>query len=438
MKCRPMRNFLSVLFSLILVMNLYPISSASASETGTVNVKVVLRKTASQSSEALQTLPAGEEVSVLGSSGDWYHVRYGNFAGYIMQQFVVLSDTSVIANQEAIEALGDAPGPLYIGDQGADVKKLQKALIILGCYSMKADGVYGNGTTTAVALFQQTNDLEPDGIAGKNTIRAIFGSCASTADITVSGLSAEDENEYTAEDSSTSTKNVVSSYAEIGSVPSACKEGDSGKNVIKVQQALYLLGYYTGEIDGNYGARTTAAVKHFQKNRGMNQDGIAGSATIRVLFSGTDTTSASSSSSSSSGKYETIVLDWFEDNVSAVIPKNAKFTIKDVKTGKTFQAVRWSGVNHLDAEPATAEDTATMKSIYGGSWSWSRRAILILYKNKVYAASMNGMPHGTTTIDDNNFDGHFCIHFKNSRTHGTDVVDSAHQAAVTAASKATW
>jgi len=441
MKYRRLQVFASVLFLLVLVINLYPISSASASEAGTVNVKVVLRESATKNSVALQTLPAGEEVTVLSSSGDWYRVRYGNYTGYIMQQYVDLGGTSVLANQDAIEDLGDAPGPLNIGDQGPDVKKLQKALIILGCYTMKADGVYGNGTTTAVALFQQANNLDSDGIAGKKTIRAIFGSCASEADITVSGKSTEDEGEEdeNEEETSTSTKNVVSSYAEIGSVPDACKEGDSGKDVLKVQQALYLLGYYNSEIDGDYGAQTTAAVMHFQKNRGMKQDGIAGSATIRVLFSGTGTTSSSSSSSSSSSTtYKTIVLDWFEDNVSAVIPKHAKFTIKDVKTGKTFQAVRWSGVNHLDAEPATAEDTATMKSIYGGSWSWSRRPILILYKNKVYAASMNGMPHGTTTIDDNNFDGHFCIHFKNSKTHETDVVDSAHQAAVTAASKATW
>ena len=51
---------------------------------------------------------------------------------------------------------------------------------------------------------------------------------------------------------------------------------------------------------------------------------------------------------------------------------------------------------------------------------------------------MNGMPHGTTTISDNDFEGHFCIHFKNSKTHETEVVDDDHQAAVTVASKATW
>ncbi|HPF88386.1 MAG TPA: peptidoglycan-binding protein [Candidatus Limiplasma sp.] len=435
----PSKFLTIVLLSLCIIV--LPLFSALATDIGYINVKVVLREESSKTSKALQTLPEGEKVTVLRTSGEWYRVRYGNFTGYIMQQYVDMSDSSVIANQDKIDDLGDAPGALNIGDEGNDVKKLQKALAILGYYTMKADGIYGNGTTTAVALFQQANDLYEDGIAGKHTITAIFGSCARTSDITVSGSDAvgsEDDDQYESVASSTSTKNVVSSYAEIGSVPDACSEGDSGSDVIKVQQALYLLGYYNSVIDGDYGTQTVEAVKHFQKNRGMKQDGIAGTSTIRVLFSGMTTEASSSSSSSSSTTYETLVLDWFEDNVSAVIPKHATFTIKDVRTGKTFKAKRWSGVNHLDAEPLTAEDTATMKSIYGGSWSWSRRPILILYKNKVYAASMNGMPHGTTTISGNNFDGHFCIHFKNSKTHETEKVDSAHQACVTEASKATW
>ncbi len=435
MKCHPSRSMLTFLFTLVLIFSLLPMHLAAASEVGVTNAKVVLRKSSSQSSDALQTIPQGDEVSVLSASGDWFRVRYGNFTGYIMQQYVNLSADSVLNHQGEIAALGSVPGALQIGDEGPDVKKLQKALAILGYYDLKADGIYGKGTTTAVALFQQANHLTADGIAGKRTVSAIFGSCASKADITssVSASSQNDQNEN--ETVSVSTKNVVSSYAEIGTVPSACKEGDSGKNVIKVQQALYLLGYYNGVIDGDYGAQTTEAVMRFQKNRGMKQDGVAGSATIRVLFSGTQT---KTTETTASGSYKTIVLDWFEDNVSALIPRHAKFTIKDVRTGKTFTAIRWSGVNHLDAEPATAADTATMKSIYGGAWSWSRRPILILYKNKVYAASMNGMPHGTSTIDDNDFEGHFCIHFKNSKTHDTEVVDADHQSAVTSAGKATW
>ena len=51
---------------------------------------------------------------------------------------------------------------------------------------------------------------------------------------------------------------------------------------------------------------------------------------------------------------------------------------------------------------------------------------------------MNGMPHGTQTIKDNNFDGHFCIHFYGSKTHGTKKVDEMHQNCVAEAMKHTW
>jgi peptidoglycan hydrolase-like protein with peptidoglycan-binding domain len=443
------RRFIACALISALLCGFAPATRALAETIGTLNARVVMRKTADQDAKALQTLPEGDTVTVLGISGSWYKVRYGSFTGYVMKKYVKVSASSVVANASKIEALGDAPGALHMGDEGDDVKKLQKALRILG-YSLDADAVYGDGTTAAVALFQQAEGLEADGVAGKATITAIFGSCAKTADITASGddaaassasssSSSSSTSSSSSSSSSSSDDKTVSSIAAIGSTPSPCKAGDSGKNVTKIQQALEVLGYYSGSIDGDYGENTVSAVKRFQKNRGMKQDGVAGAATIRVLFGTTSSSSSSSSSKATVTKtYKTEVLDWFADDVTSVIPKGAKFTIKDVRTGKTFTARRWSGVNHLDAEPLTADDTATMKSIYGGAWSWNRRAILILYKGHVYAASMNGMPHGTTTIDDNNFDGHFCIHFKNSKTHGTERVDEAHQKAVTAASKATW
>ena len=42
---------------------------------------------------------------------------------------------------------------------------------------------------------------------------------------------------------------------------------------------------------------------------------------------------------------------------------------------------------------------------------------------------MNGMPHGSGPLD-NGFSGHHCIHFVNSRTHGTNRVCPLHQAAI--------
>ena len=40
------------------------------------------------------------------------------------------------------------------------------------------------------------------------------------------------------------------------------------------------------------------------------------------------------------------------------------------------------------------------------------------------------MPHGDQTITDNGYDGQFCLHLYNSRTHGSDSINSEHQKAI--------
>jgi len=435
------RSLFSRLVSAFLILLLFisfslPEAMAASGNTGTTTAKVVLRKSADKDSKALQTIPEGEEVDLLGTSGSWYKVRYGNFSGYVMKKYVKASKTSTVANEEKIEALGDPPGAMRIGDNNSDVKKLQKALKILGYYDGDIDGDYGKGTTAAVKAYQEDHKLEADGVAGRSTVKSIFGSCASTSmNAELNGSSSGKRSTSNTSSSSTSKYKTVDSIADIGSAPSPTKEGSSGTDVVKLQQALEYLGYYDGAIDGDYGSGTVAAVKKFQTKRGLKADGVAGVGTLKVIFG---SSAYKTSSSSSSKTYKTETLDWFKDDVTRVIPKNARFTIKDVNTGKTFEAVRWSGSNHIDAEPRTASDTKTMKAIYGGSWSWRRRPILIMYNGHVYAASMNGMPHGTSTISGNNFNGHFCIHFKNSKTHETKKVDSEHQNAVDRAAKATW
>ena len=418
---------LAILFSSLTIPD-----RASAATKGVTNAKVVLRKSASTKSQALQTVYKGTEITILDAKDDWYKVRYGRFTGYMMKKYVtangsVFSSSSSSGSSssaaEKIKALGSAPGPMYKGDENSDVKKLQQALQILGYYKGRIDGDYGDETAAAVKSYQKKNGLEADGFAGKLTVTKLFGSCRSNS------LTKQKETASgTAQETTTKKYSTVSSISKIGSAPSATEKGSTGTNVVKLQQALEVLGYYKGEIDGEYGNVTVDAVKRFQKKNGLYVDGVAGPITIKQMFG---------KSAVSSGEYLTETLDWYKDNVGKVIPKKAVFTVKDVKTGKTFEMVRWSGGDHMDAEPRTKKDTETLKSIYGGSFSWDRRAILILYKDHVYAASMNGMPHGTSTIS-NNFDGHVCIHFKNSRTHETDRVDSDHQKAVNKASNAKW
>ncbi len=61
--------------------------------------------------------------------------------------------------------------------------------------------------------------------------------------------------------------------------------GSRGEKVEKLQKRLLELGYYDGEIDGQFGPGTKGAVIEFQKNNGLDADGLAGSETLNQLYS---------------------------------------------------------------------------------------------------------------------------------------------------------
>ncbi len=284
------------------------------------------------------------------------------------------------------------------GATGSAVKDLQTKLKKLGFYNASIDGDYGDTTVAAVKAFQKKHNLTADGVAGSETLKKL-------------------DTAYKNADSNTSTDD------------DSLRKGATGTAVKTLQTNLKKLGFYTAYVDGSFGATTESAVKAFQKKYGLTADGVAGSATLKKIESAV--------ASASSGKITTERLDWFNGGKN-VIPNGAVFQIKDVSTGLIFSARRQSGGNHMDAEPLTAEDTAILKKINGGTFSWRRRAVLVKYNGHVYAASIYSEPHGTNTILDNNFDGQFCLHFYGSKTHGTDRVDADHQKCVEQAMKATW
>ena len=59
------------------------------------------------------------------------------------------------------------------GSRGAEVKKIQEKLKRWGYYKGNIDSIYGSQTVSAVKYFQRKNGLTVDGIAGKNTLRAM-------------------------------------------------------------------------------------------------------------------------------------------------------------------------------------------------------------------------------------------------------------------------
>ncbi|PLT28868.1 hypothetical protein [Peribacillus deserti] len=118
------------------------------------------------------------------------------------------------------------------------------------------------------------------------------------------------------------------------------------------------------------------------------------------------------------------LLPWEE--ATQLIPKKTKFTLIDVETGLHFKVQRRAGNQHADVQPLTVKDTKIMKNIYGGNWSWKRRAVIVLVNDQMIAASMHGMPHGAGALQ-NKFPGHFCVHFYGSTTHRLKNEDPIHK-----------
>ena len=232
----------------------------------------------------------------------------------------------------------------------------------------------------------------------------------------------------------------ASSYASSGSSSgTAYKVGDTGATVSWIQQRLKDLGMYSGEVTGHYGTKTARAVTAFQEKRGLTADGIVGSKTMAAL-QGYDTDSGSSNVVVTGTVYN---LNWFKaknagklGDYGLTARKTAK--LKDLKTGETLNIYIQSAGNHLDVEPAAANDTRTLCDIYGVSSAsyinYVRRPMLIETSNGYkFVCSIYGTPHGQQDITNNNFPGQFCLHFQGSKTHNSDKVDADHQACISQA-----
>lgn len=208
--------------------------------------------------------------------------------------------------------------------------------------------------------------------------------------------------------------------------------GTEGDDVASVQQRLKDLDYFKYTATGYFGNITKKAVEEFQKDHELGVDGIVGKATLEALNVSHD--SEKQISRGSERRLDFAELEWFK-GINNVVSIGTIMKITDVETGQKFLAKRTYGVNHADSETLTKEDTAIMKGLYNNKWSWDRRSIVVEINNLRLPASMAGMPHSLDSINDNNMEGHFDIHFLNSRTHGTNKIDPDHQDAVKTASE---
>lgn len=64
------------------------------------------------------------------------------------------------------------------------------------------------------------------------------------------------------------------------------KDGSHGAAVRHVQELLIEQGFLEGDADGDCGPLTVAAIKKFQKSRGLTEDGVCGDGTYYYLSDG--------------------------------------------------------------------------------------------------------------------------------------------------------
>lgn len=139
------------------------------------------------------------------------------------------------------------------GSTGLRVKEVQLRLKTLGYYSGALGEVFNNETTAAVKSFQRFYGLTPDGIVGPQTWAALDNAFSGTP---------------------TPPTQIPSTTLQ---------EGNTGEDVVLLQDKLRVLQYYFGESSGIFDSTTTLAVRNFQKAYGLEVNGIVDPQTWNIL-----------------------------------------------------------------------------------------------------------------------------------------------------------
>ncbi|MDD3336699.1 MAG: peptidoglycan-binding protein [Eubacteriales bacterium] len=310
------------------------------------------------------------------------------------------------------------------GYTGADVTAVQTRLKELGYYTSTIDGVYGTGSIAAVKLFQQTNGLSADGLAGSRTFSTLFSSSALAAGSSSSSGSTSGSTSDSGSGSGTTTDNGGSSSSGSTSTDSTyvtLSYGSTGSDVKRLQQALKNLNYNVG-VDGDYGALTQTAVAAFQKQNGLTSDGVAGAKTQEVLYSGSANAADPNANSdmtipdgtgtaSGPSVSEVKLLHWYND-VKPSLSTGNKLIVFDPATNLQWTLRVYARGRHCDSEPLTLTDTQIMYKAFGNTNTWTPKPVYVQLPSGVWTlASTHNVPHLSGSITDNGFDGHLCVHF---------------------------
>ena len=341
------------------------------------------------------------------------------------------SSGSSSSSSSSSNAAANSSGLLKYGVRSDAVRTLQQNLKTLGYYDGSVTGNFGRLTKEAVYNFQKANGLSADGVAGSKTLAAITGKLSGSS-------SSGSNNTNSGSSSSSSSSGSSSSSSTTLNTSVMLQQGSSGDEVLKLQNMLTTLGFYTGNKTGNFGALTADAVMAYQKSKGLTADGIAGKKTLAAInadYSGKGSTSAGTANGTTAPSTQTAGNVIYENfyNWRRNYANGEYCTVYDFSTGYSWKLRIMTKDAHMDAEPATAEDTAIMLKAFGGKTTWTPKAVWVTFSDgKTYIGSTHDVPHSPQHLSNNNFNGHLCVHFPISMEKAQSIgpYATSHQEAI--------
>ena len=329
-------------------------------------------------------------------------------------------------------AANSSNGLLKYGVRSDAVRTLQQNLKTLGYYDGSVTGNFGRLTKEAVYNFQKANGLSADGVAGAKTLSSISGKLSGN------GSSGNSSSSGSSNSSGSSSSNNGSDSSTLLNTSVMLQQGSSNSEVLKLQNMLASLGFYTGNKTGNFGALTADAVMAYQKSKGLTADGIAGKKTLAAInadYSGKGSTSAGTTNGTTAPSTQTAGNVIYENfyNWRRNYANGEYCTVYDFSTGYSWKLRIMTKDAHMDAEPATAEDTAIMLKAFGGKTTWSPKAVWVTFSDgKTYIGSTHDVPHSPQHLSNNNFNGHLCVHFPISMEKAQSIgpYATSHQEAI--------
>lgn len=222
-----------------------------------------------------------------------------------------------------------------------------------------------------------------------------------------------------------------------GLIAISALQNATNEDVVRVQLRLRDLCYFPFKHTGNYQRMTADAAKAFQLKHTMDDgtpmiaDGTIGSQTMDILFrhnvSRADiNANITVGTSQVSGKVPNgELVNWSE--VKGMLALGTSYLVTDYNSGTSFYLVYTGGENHAEMECKDAFDSSVLRDVFGGEYSFFKRAVIISVNGRQIAASLQGYPHGSDEYGQNDMTGHVCMFFGGSLSHVGSLPDAEHQ-----------